>query len=178
MGPHSDSLSSAGGGQISFETLVTAYHGDVFRSALFLTGQVNDAEDMTQQTFLQAMQKIGQLRDMGSAKSWLLTILRNCFLQDRRRKREIPWEHCESVVSPASVDNETAKRVDVEPTEIVAAVQSLDENHRIVITMFYLERRSYQDIARELGIKLGTVMSRLSRAKIQLRKIVMHQQHA
>jgi hypothetical protein len=67
------------GSHPSIEDLVAAYHSDVYRSALYLTGSTADAEDLTQQTFLQALQKLCQLRDPRSVKSWLLTIFRNSF---------------------------------------------------------------------------------------------------
>lgn len=166
---------SAGGSHPSIEDLVAAYHSDVYRSALYLTGSTADAEDLTQQTFLQALQKLCQLRDPRSVKSWLLTILRNSFLNEKRRTREIPWEDCEVATEP---DIETGSpgmlEMEVTPQDVLNAVRTLDEHHRVVVTMFYLERRSYQDIADELGIKLGTVMSRLSRAKRQLRLRLSH----
>ena len=54
-----------------------------------MTGSVHDAEDLTQEVFLIAQRKIGQLRNMDMAKSWLFAILRNCFLKDRQRQRPV-----------------------------------------------------------------------------------------
>ena len=67
--------------------LVAEHHQAVYRYAYRLTGSVQDAEDLTQQVFLIAQRKIGQLRNMDAAGSWLFAILRNCFLKDKQRRR-------------------------------------------------------------------------------------------
>ena len=67
--------------------LVAEHHQPVYRYAYRLTGSVHDAEDLTQQTFLIAQRKIGGLRKMDAARSWLFAILRNCFLRERQRRR-------------------------------------------------------------------------------------------
>ncbi len=69
--------------------IVAEHHQAVYRYAYRLTGSVHDAEDLTQEVFLVAQRKIGQLRNMDVAKSWLFAILRNCFLRDRQRKRPV-----------------------------------------------------------------------------------------
>ncbi|MEK6233406.1 MAG: RNA polymerase sigma factor, partial [Planctomycetales bacterium] len=62
--------------------LVSDHHAELYRYAYRLTGSVNDAEDLTQQTFLQAQANLHQLRDRERARSWLFTILRNCYQMD------------------------------------------------------------------------------------------------
>ena len=69
------------GGDVA--TLVAEHHQAVYRYAYRLTGSVHDAEDLTQEVFLAAQRKMGQLRNIDAAKSWLFAILRNCFLKDR-----------------------------------------------------------------------------------------------
>ena len=67
--------------------LVADHHQAVYQYAYRLTGSVQDAEDLAQQVFLIAQRKIGQLRNMDAAGSWLFAILRNCFLKDKQRRR-------------------------------------------------------------------------------------------
>ena len=67
--------------------LVAEHHQAVYRYAYRLTGSIHDAEDLTQQVFLAAQRKMGQLRSIDDAGAWLFAILRNCFLKDRQRRR-------------------------------------------------------------------------------------------
>ena len=69
--------------------LVAEHHQAVYRYAYRLTGAVQDAEDLTQQVFLTAQRKIGQLRNINAAESWLFSILRNSFLKERQRQRPL-----------------------------------------------------------------------------------------
>ena len=66
--------------------LVAEHHQAVYQYAYRLTGSVQDAEDLAQQVFLIAQSKIGQLRKIDAAGSWLFAILRNCFLKDKQRR--------------------------------------------------------------------------------------------
>jgi RNA polymerase sigma-70 factor, ECF subfamily len=149
--------------------LVADHHKAVYRYAYRLTGSVQDAEDLTQQVFLIAQRKIGQLRNMDAAGSWLFAILRNCFLKDRQRRRP-------ALAGDLDLD------VDLIPEEGLAdegdgdrlqqALNRLPEVFRLVVVMFYFEECSYREIAEQLEMPIGTVMSRLARAKVQLRSMM------
>lgn len=146
--------------------LVLDHYQDVYRYAYRLSGSSADAEDLTQQTFLIAHRKLGQLRQAASMKAWLLAVLRSCFLKTCRRSTPLTGQQL-------TVD----EMVDRSPTEktfdderLQAAISSLPAEFRIVVVMFYFDEKPYKEIAEELGIPTGTVMSRLSRAKGRLRQ--------
>lgn len=140
--------------------LVDEYYQLLFRYAYRLSGDQADAEDLTQQTYLIAQKKLEQLRDSQSARSWLCTILRNLFLKKVTRKVEpVSLEHGLEV---ASGDVEMPE---LTSEELQSALDDLPEDFRVPLLMFYFEEQSYKEISSELSIPLGTVMSRLARAR-------------
>ncbi len=148
--------------------LVQDHHEGVYRYAFRLTGSVADAEDLTQQVFLTAQRKLGQLRKAESARSWLYAILRNCFLKGQRKWRPIPAEDVRLDVDRIPVEVPPEQPIDVE--QLRGAIQELPESDRVVLAMFYYEDCRYREIAEQLDVPIGTVMSRLARAKSRLRK--------
>ena len=149
--------------------LVAQHHQAVYRYAFRLTGMVQDAEDLTQQVFLAAQQKIGQLRKMDSARNWLFAILRNCFLRDRQRR----WPSLGVNLSMNMDDVPAAARNDdADPDQLQNALNQLPDAARLVVVMFYLEQCSYREIADRLEVPIGTVMSRLARARGRLRALL------
>ena len=149
--------------------LVAKYHRDVYRYAYRLCGSVQDAEDLTQQTFLAAHRKLEQLRKIDNARAWLFAILRNCFLKDRQRRRP-------ALADEAFLDEEAVATLpheeDVDRDGLQRALDRLSDTARLVVMMFYFEECTYREIADRLAIPIGTVMSRLARAKGQLRSIL------
>jgi RNA polymerase sigma-70 factor (ECF subfamily) len=147
--------------------LVAEHYQAVYRYAYRLSGLPADAEDLTQQTFLVAQRKLPQLREDANARSWLFTVLRNCFLKERERRRPVP-----AVNLHLSVDNipvEVPKEEEIDRQQLQEALDQLSEDFRLVLVMFYFEDRSYREIAEELELPIGTVMSRLARGKAFLR---------
>ena len=147
--------------------LVAQYHRGVYGYAYRLTGSVPDAEDLTQQVFLTAQQKLGQLRNVESARTWLFTILRNCFLKSCKRRRPVTAGSMELNLN--CVPDEIPPEKQISPEQLQAVLNQLPEKYRLVLAMFYYEDCSYRDIAEQLDVPIGTVMSRLARAKSQLR---------
>jgi len=147
--------------------LVRAHHAAVYRYAYRLCGNATEAEDLTQQTFLIAVRKVHQLREADRACSWLLAVVRSCFLKSLRKSRPVPVGNLEVEVAEP---DETPELDEVDRQRLAAALTELPGEFRVVVLMFYFEEMSYQEIASELAIPLGTVMSRLSRAKGHLRK--------
>lgn len=147
--------------------LVAEHHEAVYGYAYRLAGSAVDAEDLTQQVFLIAQRKLGQLRKTESVRSWLFTILRRRFLKVVRRKKAIAAGSIE-----LNVENIPAKEPAAETIDREALQRALDElpaTYRAVVTMFYYEDCSYREIAEKLEVPMGTVMSRLARAKGHLR---------
>jgi RNA polymerase sigma-70 factor (ECF subfamily) len=147
--------------------LVRAHHAAVYRYAYRLCGNATEAEDLAQQTFLIAVRKVHQVREAERACSWLLAVVRSCFLKSLRKLRPIAVGGLEE--EPETAD-ETPELDEVDRERLSAALADLPGEFRAVVLMFYFEELSYQEIASELEIPIGTVMSRLSRAKGHLRR--------
>jgi RNA polymerase sigma-70 factor (ECF subfamily) len=148
------------------QTLVAAHHRAVYAYAYRLSGSVPDAEDLTQQVFLAAQQHLGQLRSAEAARGWLLAILRNRFLKESRRAWPAPATRL-----GLDLDALPLERTDdfVDRERLQGALATIPPDFRVVLLMFYFEDCSYREIARQLALPLGTVMSRLARAKRHLR---------
>lgn len=146
--------------------LIGQYYELLYRVSFRLTGSVADAEDLTQQTFLTAQQKLEQLREIERAKSWLLAILRHHFFRNHSRAAR-QSVGLDALPEPIQQPESSA---DIDSEELQAALNELPDEFRFPLVLFYFHELSYQDIASELSIPLGTVMSRLSRGKEHLRR--------
>lgn len=146
--------------------LVEEFAELLFRYAYRLTGNAADAEDLTQQTFLRAQQKSHQLRESTAARWWLCSIMRNTFLTSRR--------HSGMLRSLEGVDEallvEEPPETFIEPEQLQQALLELSEEFRSPLILFYFEEFTYHEIAEQMGVPIGTVMSRLSRGKAFLRR--------
>lgn len=140
--------------------LVDQHYQLLFRYAYRLSGDRTDAEDLTQQTYLVAQKKLDQLRDPRLARSWLCTILRNLFLKKVSQKNK-PVSLSQSIDLAAE---ETALP-ELTSQELQQALNEMPDDFRVPLLMFYFEEQSYKEIAAALSIPLGTVMSRLARAR-------------
>jgi RNA polymerase sigma-70 factor, ECF subfamily len=148
------------------ESIVLRYYEDVYRYAYRLAGNGDDASDLAQQTYLQAGRRLHQLREIERCKSWLLAIVRTCFLKSIQRRRPALATDIDLEVRQLSAA-ETESQIDCEGIEL--ALSELPESDRVILLMFYFEELSYKEIALQLDIPIGTVMSRLSRAKQRMR---------
>lgn len=145
--------------------LIDSYYQLVYRYAYRLSGSAPDAEDLTQQAFLVAHQKLHQLREPDRAGGWLCRIVRNTFLKTKPAGRSgvVPLEN-----QPEPVDALGAN-IDIDVEELQRAISQLSEEFRTPLILFYFEQVSYREIAQQMNIPVGTVMSRLARAKSWLR---------
>jgi RNA polymerase sigma-70 factor (ECF subfamily) len=144
----------------------------IFRCACRLTRRAHDAEDLTQETFYHAIKKFPQLKDRNKAKNWLFSILKNLFLKDlEKSKKRIDIEF-------DSVSNTISGKVNIEEEHLKMEVarnlrtilNKLDDRLKAPIEMFYFERLSYKEIAQSLNLPMGTVMSRIARGKVYIRR--------
>lgn len=147
--------------------LVEEHYALLYRFAFRLTGSVADAEDLTQQAFLTAQRKLDQLRDPSRAKAWLCAILRNAYLKNLRDRPSTLTISLERTPEPTG-DSAVEHRIDQE--ELQEALNELPEDYRTPLILFYFEDFSYKDIAEQMHVPIGTVMSRLARAKAHLRR--------
>ncbi len=165
----------AGGGELDgarpawgIEQVVASHHRAVYRYAFRLTGRVADAEDLAQQAFLIAQQKLDQVRDPAKADRWLYAVVRNCFLKSRRRRRPTAAANLDLQIEAAAMEVPEDNGIDRELLD--RALDDLPDPYRLVVVMYYFEDYSYKEIAQELRLPVGTVMSRLARAKQRLRQ--------
>lgn len=147
----------------SIEGLVETHYGSLYRYAYRLSGSAADAEELTQDAFCQAQAKWGQLRDVGRARAWLFAILRNAYLH---RVRDRKTENTLSLDDVGELADRAAEPLpDIDPQRLQEALNELPEAFRTPIILFYFEDFAYRDIAEHLNVPIGTVMSRLARAK-------------
>jgi RNA polymerase sigma-70 factor (ECF subfamily) len=154
------------GSQRSIQRLVDEHYQALYRYAYRLSGSAADADDLTQDTFCKAQMRLEQLREPARAKAWLFSILRNTYLHRMRERRNetVSLDGVGELPGPAP-----DPLPDVEPEQLQQALQELPEVFRTPIILYYFEDFSYREIAEQMELPLGTVMSRLARAKAYLR---------
>jgi RNA polymerase sigma-70 factor (ECF subfamily) len=152
-----------------FEKLVELYYADLYRFAHSLARNPDDASDLVQQTFATYARKGDDLRDSTKAKSWLFTTLYREFLKQTARGRRVVSidETTLENTAPAPATNDAPRAA--EQQELLEALAALEDSQRAILSLFYLDQLSYKEIAAALELPIGTVMSRLSRAKDALR---------
>jgi len=154
-----------------FDQVVKEHYAMLYRFALSLTRHEAESMDLTQQTLYLWATKGEQLRDASKLKSWLCTTLYREFLRDRRHAQRFPKVDISLVEDELpAVETETVAKMDA--ALVMEALLEVDESQRSPLLLFYVEDRSYQEIAEILGVPIGTVMSRLARGKQQLRRII------
>jgi len=146
--------------------LVQQHYAVLYRYAYRLTGNSADAEDVTQQTFLTAQKKLGQLRETAHARSWLCTIARNAFLKTLRSPSATPV----SLEAAGEPEHPEPADIPIDSERLQNALNTLPEDFRTPLILYYFQEFSYKDIARQMDLPMGTVMSRLARGKAVLRR--------
>jgi RNA polymerase sigma-70 factor (ECF subfamily) len=154
-------------GPTDVRLLVDEHYRSLYRYAYRLSGSATDAEDLTQEAFCTAHERIGQLRDSACARGWLFRILRNHYLARSRSRPPLVTVSMEELASHAEHVDEPDGDWDAE--QLQHALDELPEAFRTPIILFYFEEYSYREISDLLGVPIGTVMSRLARAKAYLR---------
>jgi RNA polymerase sigma factor (sigma-70 family) len=155
--------------EVDYEQTVNSFYEPLYGFAYSLAGNENDACELTQETFARLLAKGGQLRDGSKVKSWLFTTLYRVFLGWKSRERRLPHFEISSVEH--ELPHIAAELVDtMERDTVREALLEIDERYRAPLMLYYLEEHSYQEIAELLEIPIGTVMSRLSRAKGLMRE--------
>jgi RNA polymerase sigma-70 factor (ECF subfamily) len=155
------------GSQRRVQQLVDAHYEPLYRYAFRLSGSAADAEDLTQETFCKAQLQFHQLREPTRAKAWLFSILRNAYLHRLRSDSHHKKVSLDAVGDLAGPPPEPPAEVD--PDQLQAALNDLPEAFRTPVILFYFDEFSYRDIAEQMDVPIGTVMSRLARAKCHLR---------
>ena len=160
-----------------FERQVLPHLDAAYRFARWLTRSPDDAQDIVQDAILRAYRGYDALRG-SDAKSWLLTIVRNCHAtsvrqQQRRATAPLPEDHeaqVESTTMAAIPDPESASILRDERRTLQRLMANLPDDYREVLVLREIEDMNYRDIATVTNVPIGTVMSRLARARAALKK--------
>ena len=158
-----------------FKDLTYPHLEFLFNMALKYTGKRYDAEDIVQETMYLAYRNFHQLRDEEKCRQWLFAILRTTFLKEKRSFIRRPLlddgsgylKHLTDE-SADSLAVRFEKKMDREDVQYV--LERMTEKHKSPLILYYMEDMTYQEIADYLAIPIGTVMSRLARAKKQMKK--------
>ncbi|GAA3513996.1 RNA polymerase sigma factor SigE [Aeromicrobium panaciterrae] len=158
-------------------SIVAEHSARVYRLAYRLTGNRQDAEDLTQDVFIRVFRSLDTY-EPGNFPGWLHRITTNLFLDRVRRKSRLRMDNfgegAEDRLLSAEVLPESAVHDANFDPDIEAALASLSDEFRVAVVLCDVEGLSYEEIAGVLGIKLGTVRSRIHRGRTQLRAALAH----
>jgi RNA polymerase sigma-70 factor (ECF subfamily) len=172
------------GPDLTWEGIVRDHSVRVYRLALHLTGNAHDAEDLTQDVFVRVFNSLSQYKP-GTFEGWLHRITTNLFLDRVRRRKRIRFDWMgDDDAAVATADSFDRHERSGQPEDafdmghlepdILDALASLPPEYRAAVVLSDIEGLSYEEIAATLGIKMGTVRSRLSRARARLRETLAH----
>jgi RNA polymerase sigma-70 factor (ECF subfamily) len=161
----------------TWEEIVRIHSARVYRLAYRLTGNQHDAEDLTQEVFVRVFRSLSSYTP-GTFEGWLHRITTNLFLDAARRRQRIRFEGLADEVAHrlAGAEPTPAQAFDDShfDDDVQAALKSLPPEYRAAVVLCDIEGFSYEEIAATLGVKLGTVRSRIHRGRAQLRAALEH----
>jgi len=167
-----DPAASRGAASLDLQELLSAHGDRLLRSAYLLCGDETEAQDLVQETFLQALKSRDRFRGDSAVYTWLFGILRNLSHRHLRKQKRLVFEE-ELVLSEASQTvPASAADQDFCAARVAQALQKLSPEHREVIVLRYYENLTIQEIALQTGVSKGTVKSRLFYAVRALQEIL------
>ena len=179
MGESIQQLNTAGKDKL-FEMELLPHLSSLYNFAYSLTSNQDDSDDLVQETFLKAYKFLNSYQSGTNAKAWLFRILKNSFINDYRKSSKEPpkvdYQEVESYYNSDDVDIKmtTDLRVDavngMMGDEVAMALNNLDVDYRTIIILCDLEGFKYEEMAKILDIPIGTVRSRLHRARQLLKE--------
>ena len=160
----------------TWEQVVRDHSARVYRLAYRLSGNKQDAEDLTQETFVRVFRSLADFSP-GTFEGWLHRITTNLFLDMVRRRQRIRFdalpEDTERLPGAAPSPEQVYADTHLDP-QVQAALDALSPEFRVAVVLCDIEGLTYEEIAATLGIKLGTVRSRIHRGRVQLREALAH----
>ncbi len=160
----------------TWEQVVRDHSARVYRLAYRLSGNPQDAEDLTQETFVRVFRSLADFSP-GTFEGWLHRITTNLFLDMVRRRARIRFdalpEDTERLPGTSPSPEQVYADTHLDP-QIQAALDALSPEFRVAVVLCDIEGLTYEEIAATLGIKLGTVRSRIHRGRVQLRQALAH----
>jgi RNA polymerase sigma-70 factor (ECF subfamily) len=181
-------LAAKGGNLAAFETLIHRHERRIYGLARRLTGRDQDAEDVTQQTFLSVIKNLKDFREKAAFATWLTTIAVNAALKMMRKHSGLPTTSLDEATAPDAggqiphpeyiadwreTPDRLAQRAETHQL-LDAAIVELDPGHRAVFLLRDVEDLSVKDTSKALGISEANVKVRLLRARMQLRERLTH----
>jgi RNA polymerase sigma-70 factor (ECF subfamily) len=182
IGRGSATAASADEERRRFEALTVPHAAAVYRTAYHLSGNAAEAEDLTQEAYLRAYRGFATYRG-GEVRAWLLAIVRHVFLDECRKRGRLTLVELEAAEGPSasrgsasppgapSAESEALSRLP--SAAVAAAFAALPPEWRLVVLLADVEERSYREIAEATGVPLGTVMSRLHRARKRMKETLL-----
>lgn len=168
------------GDKVAFDTLVERYEKRVYNLAYRLSGNYDEANDISIDAFIRVFQALKMFRGDANFSTWLFRIVTNVYLD--RRKRQSNKQHLSLEEYIELEENSVARQVeDPSPTPLETmeqkertailqnAIESLPDYQRVMVVLFHTEGLAYEEIASILSLPIGTVKSRLNRARLTLR---------
>jgi RNA polymerase sigma-70 factor (ECF subfamily) len=161
----------------SWDQVVRDHSARVYRLAYRLTGNQHDAEDLTQEVFVRVFRSLANYTP-GTFEGWLHRITTNLFLDGARRKQRIRFDPLADDAADKLPGREKTPAQIYEDTnfdgDVQAALDALAPDYRAAVVLCDIEGLSYEEISATLGVKLGTVRSRIHRGRSQLRSALAH----
>lgn len=161
----------------AFAHLVRTYETSVYRLALRMCGNTHDAEEAAQEAFVSAWRGLPSFRGESKFSSWLYQLTTNACLdllrREKRHRGTVPLEE-QLELADGGTPQQAAEEAELRDI-LQQALQSLSDDHRQIFLLRQMRQLSYDEIGELLGLESGTVKSRLSRAKKQLRQILLQQ---
>ena len=172
------------GDTAAFNALIRKYEVRAYQYAFRLTRNSEEASDIVAEAFVRIFNALHNFKGQSAFSTWMYRILTNCFLDIRKRERSRPSTSLESTLQtddgemerqiedPGRTPHQELERNERE-SRVERAVSVLPEYQRAMIVMYHAEMMSYEDIAAALDLPIGTVKSRLNRARLSLREILV-----
>ncbi len=163
-----------------FERVALPQLSHIYTSAFYLTRDKTEAEDLVQETYLRAFRFFNKFQPGTNCRAWLLSILRNLFInryqQKKREPESVDWEKIDQVYESMVEQGEKAERNNPEgllisrlmDEEVERALRELSEEYRTAIVLVDIEELSYEEAAKVMECAIGTVRSRVSRGRRML----------
>ena len=174
------------GERSAFDGLVALYQHRTYQFALRLCGNPDDAADLVADTFIRAFRAIRSFRSDAALSTWLFKILSNVYLDMSRRERhrrhvsleaslDLGDSEVHRQIADSGSDPQELAVISEQSRALLKAIRELPHDQRLMVLMYHTEGKSYEEIAEAVGHPIGTVKSRLHRARMNLRKILSGQ---
>jgi len=175
---------SQSGDRSAFNQLIRKHEARAYQYAFRLTRNPEEAADVVAEAFVRVYNALHNFKGQSAFTTWLYRILTNCFLDIRKKERSRPATSLEAALQtpdgelerqiedPNRTPHEEAERNERE-RNVEAAVALLPEYQKAMIVMYHAEMMSYEEIASALDLPIGTVKSRLNRARLSLRELLL-----